>query len=197
MVDTARTLAALQTLLADNTSGDISPQDIRDLLVSLFALTTKGDILGIDGSGIITRLAAGGDTEVLTLDSGEATGMKWAAAGGHTEAHSVASHDDTTATGTELETLTDGSDADALHNHPSDLTPAEHTAIGDSSPHHSNATDHANTLDHAEAHAPESHTGQGATAAELETLTDTSDADALHAHARTDSHLDAYNGSIL
>jgi hypothetical protein len=36
--------------------------------------------------------------------------------------------------------------------------------------------------DHAEAHAPESHTGQGATAAELETLTDTSDADALHAH---------------
>lgn len=35
----------------------------------------------------------------------------------HAQAHSVASHDDTTATGTELETLTDGSDADSLHDH--------------------------------------------------------------------------------
>ena len=31
--------------------------------------------------------------------------------------HTVASHSDTTATGAELETLTDGSDASALHNH--------------------------------------------------------------------------------
>ncbi len=35
----------------------------------------------------------------------------------HTEAHTVASHSDTTATGAETETLTDGSDADALHDH--------------------------------------------------------------------------------
>ena len=35
---------------------------------------------------------------------------------------------------------------------------------------------------HNEAHAPESHTGQGATGAELETLTDGSSADALHIH---------------
>ena len=35
MVDTARSLAALQLLLADNTSEDISPQDVRDMLVSL------------------------------------------------------------------------------------------------------------------------------------------------------------------
>lgn len=34
MTDTVRTLSALQTLLADNTSGDISPQDARDVLVS-------------------------------------------------------------------------------------------------------------------------------------------------------------------
>ncbi len=34
MVDTVRTLAALQTLLADNAAGDISPQDLRDMLVS-------------------------------------------------------------------------------------------------------------------------------------------------------------------
>lgn len=35
----------------------------------------------------------------------------------HNEAHTIASHSDTTATGAELETLTDGSDAGALHIH--------------------------------------------------------------------------------
>lgn len=35
---------------------------------------------------------------------------------------------------------------------------------------------------HPQTHVPESHTGQGATAAELETLTDGSDSDALHDH---------------
>lgn len=34
MVDTVRTVAELQALLADNTSGAISPQDLRDFLVS-------------------------------------------------------------------------------------------------------------------------------------------------------------------
>lgn len=43
----------------------------------------------------------------------------------HSESHTVASHSDTTATGAELETLTDGSNADALHAHAvvEDLTP--------------------------------------------------------------------------
>lgn len=36
MVDTPRTLSALQALLADNVSNDISPQDVRDFLVSVF-----------------------------------------------------------------------------------------------------------------------------------------------------------------
>ena len=36
MVDTARLLPALQTLLADNTAGDISAQDVRDMLVSTY-----------------------------------------------------------------------------------------------------------------------------------------------------------------
>jgi hypothetical protein len=34
MVDTVRTVAALQALLANNTTGDISAQDLRDFLVS-------------------------------------------------------------------------------------------------------------------------------------------------------------------
>lgn len=35
----------------------------------------------------------------------------------HNEAHTVASHSDTSATGSELNTLTDGSDASSLHDH--------------------------------------------------------------------------------
>jgi len=35
----------------------------------------------------------------------------------HNEAHTVASHSDTSATGSELNTLTDGSDASTLHDH--------------------------------------------------------------------------------
>ena len=35
----------------------------------------------------------------------------------HDESHNVASHSDTSATGSELNTLTDGSDASALHDH--------------------------------------------------------------------------------
>ena len=34
MADTRRTVAALQALLANNVAGDISPQDVRDFLVS-------------------------------------------------------------------------------------------------------------------------------------------------------------------
>lgn len=35
MADTRRTLAALNSIMADNTSGNISPQDIRDMMLSL------------------------------------------------------------------------------------------------------------------------------------------------------------------
>src|SRR3990167_4158884 len=87
MADTARTLAALQALLADNTTGDISPQDVRDLLVSLFPQTTVGDLPGIDVAGIIGRLPATTDGFVLTLDAAQPVGVKWAAIGGHTEDH--------------------------------------------------------------------------------------------------------------
>lgn len=41
------------------------------------------------------------------------------------KAHTVASHSDTTATGAELETLTDGSDADSLHDHTQFASAAE------------------------------------------------------------------------
>tara|TARA_Y100000310_G_scaffold221989_1_gene223639 strand:- start:1317 stop:1862 length:546 start_codon:yes stop_codon:yes gene_type:complete len=37
MVDTQKSLSTLQSDLADNTSGDITPQDVRDFLVSVYA----------------------------------------------------------------------------------------------------------------------------------------------------------------
>lgn len=43
--------------------------------------TTKGDTIVHDGTDHI-RLAVGSDTQVLTADSGEASGVKWAAGGG-------------------------------------------------------------------------------------------------------------------
>lgn len=50
---------------------------------------------------------------------------------------------------------------------------------------HANLSDAPADAHHATAHTPESHTNQGATAAELETLTDGSSADSLHAHPAT------------
>lgn len=53
MVDTVRTLSALQTLLADNTAGDISAQDLRDFLVSAMLETTTATVT----TGNVTAVA--------------------------------------------------------------------------------------------------------------------------------------------
>ena len=50
------------------------------ILGTIVELTTKGDLTTF--STLPIRLAIGADTQVLTADSGEATGMKWAASGG-------------------------------------------------------------------------------------------------------------------
>jgi len=42
----------------------------------------KGDLVGGTGANTASRLAIGSNTHVLTADSAEATGMKWAAAAG-------------------------------------------------------------------------------------------------------------------
>jgi hypothetical protein len=63
MADTARTLAALQTLLADNSNGDISPQDLRDMLLSLANTADGGGGLGLP---TFAALDAGRMRESLT-----------------------------------------------------------------------------------------------------------------------------------
>ena len=59
MADTIRTRASLLTLLADNATGDISANDVRDFLVSTFGVygaiyikdgsTAQTDARGLDG----------------------------------------------------------------------------------------------------------------------------------------------------
>jgi hypothetical protein len=45
-------------------------------------MATKGHVMIGDGSGVPSMLSVGSNDQVLTADSGEATGVKWAAAGG-------------------------------------------------------------------------------------------------------------------
>ena len=92
MVDTNRDLAALQALLADNTTALISAQDVRDMLVSVFTLGTKGDLAGIDAAGLRQALNVGTDGKVLTADAASTLGFKWetAGAGSHPD---LATHD--------------------------------------------------------------------------------------------------------
>jgi len=53
-------------------------------------VTTKGDLIAATGSAAITRLGVGSDTQVLTADSTQPTGMKWSApAGGGDTLHTV------------------------------------------------------------------------------------------------------------
>ena len=89
----------------------------------------------------------------------------------HAESHSIASHNDTSGTGTELNTLTDGSNADSLHVHAG-------VAIA-----HSDTTGRTVNDHHTESHTVASHSDTTGTGTELNTLTDNSIADTLHRHS--------------
>jgi hypothetical protein len=77
MPDTPRTLATLLGLLADNTSGNITPQVMRDLLVSLYPSRGQLELAPggsaattFSGAGVYTALAGTTvlDTSVATSD---------------------------------------------------------------------------------------------------------------------------------
>lgn len=52
MANTERTTAQINSLLADNTSGDVSPQDLRDAIASIFG-GYGGLLLSLSGSPVI------------------------------------------------------------------------------------------------------------------------------------------------
>lgn len=65
----------------------------------------------------VTQLVDGDITVTGTVDGVDISAHSANADAHHAEAHTVASHSDTTATGAELDTVTDGSNADARHVH--------------------------------------------------------------------------------
>jgi len=108
-------------------------------------------------------------------------------------AHTIASHSDTTATGTELETLTNGSNADALHVHAgASHTIASHSDTTATGTELETLTDGSNAdalhVHAAASHTIASHSDTTATGTELETLTDGSNADSLHTHTTIESN---------
>lgn len=73
-----------------------------------------------------------GDLDLADLNARAHADLSDAPANAHHAAvHIIPSHGDTTATGAELETLTDASDADALHTHPINARIATGTYTGD------------------------------------------------------------------
>lgn len=76
------------------------------------------EILETASTDVSTSLKPDGSGGVEFVDSDHADLANVGVDDHHAQAHTVASHSDTTATGAETETLTDGSDADALHDHP-------------------------------------------------------------------------------
>ncbi len=62
--------------------GTVDGVDIATNVLQKTIADAKGDLLVASGNNTITRLAVGTNTHVLTADSSEGTGVKWAAASG-------------------------------------------------------------------------------------------------------------------
>lgn len=76
-------------------SGSLSTKaNVSDLAgkVSTSIVTAKGDILAASGNAAIDRLAIGTDGQVLTVDPGEATGLKWQTPVGSYRVYNVKSY---------------------------------------------------------------------------------------------------------
>ena len=86
------------------------------------AIDAKGDLVVGTGADTFSRLAVGTNTYILTADSAEATGLKWAAPSGGASfvgASAIASSNQTISSSTETAILFDGTDlfdTDAYHN---------------------------------------------------------------------------------
>lgn len=77
-------LGGAATLNVGTTTSTVAAGDDSRITgaVQASTVTTKGDLLVATASGTIARVGVGSDTQVLTADSTQTAGVKWAAAGG-------------------------------------------------------------------------------------------------------------------
>ncbi len=75
----AFTASELLRINSGGTAIESAGKTLTDLVATSIA-TAKGDLLAATGSDAVSRLAVGGDGRVLTADSGQSTGLAWAAA---------------------------------------------------------------------------------------------------------------------
>jgi hypothetical protein len=142
-----------------------------------------GDLrVQVSASGGLERVYSGVQLKIddtpNTLDM-DTDGLKVVGLPLNFEVNDVAVGSDVTAAN--LDSLTDGSDiSGTLHSHDSDYSASGHT--------HSHASTTGQTADdhHAELHSVASHNDTTATGAELDQLTDGSDAAGLHVHGQAD-----------
>jgi len=101
-------------------SGQGQSVEFRDGAAALIMELTNGGTLDLQGNPLTGVLDPTAGSNVGDRDYNDA---RYMAAADPPNAHTIASHSDTTATGAELETLTDGSNADALHAHAGSTSP--------------------------------------------------------------------------
>jgi len=92
-------------------NGGVGSIDDHEDVDTSTAAATSGDHLEWDGTNWVPATPTPGGPVTHASTTGKTPDDH------HDEAHTVASHSDTSATGPELDTLTDGSNADALHMH--------------------------------------------------------------------------------
>ena len=107
--------------LTINSSGFIGlnetdPDAQLDIGGTLMMTEQSADVVSVAGKGQWWTKDDAPCTPQFTDDSDAVNQLAYVSAL-HAESHNIASHNDTTATGAELETLTDGSDAESLHVH--------------------------------------------------------------------------------